>query len=85
MPVVEPLEPPPGVCWGVIARVRLRQRADGPQPYDVPIVVVMMMACGYPIEFALSQLTIAHVHPVCLSMKIISQAKRVPPRRDVVM
>jgi hypothetical protein len=68
----------------VIARVLLRQRADGPQPYDLPIVV-MMMACGYPIEFALSQLTIAHVHPVCLSMKIISQAKRVPPRRDVVM
>jgi hypothetical protein len=73
--------------------VVLRQRADGhvrvddghDQRFAVPIVVVMMMACGYPIEFALSQLTIAHVHPVCLSMKIIPQAKRVPPRRDVVM
>jgi hypothetical protein len=36
------------------------------------------MACGYRIEFALSQLTIAHVHPVCLALKIIPQAKRVP-------
>jgi hypothetical protein len=56
------------------------------QRFAVPIAVVMMMmmmACGYPIEFALSQLTIAHVHPVCLSMKISGQAST--PRRDVVM
>jgi hypothetical protein len=72
----------------VIARVLLRHRGDGPQQYDLPIVVMMMMmmACGYPIEFALSQLTIAHVHPVCLSMKIIPRPSEYPaPRRRNVI
>ena len=81
MPVVEPLEPPPGVCWGVIARVVLRQRASGQKIVEV---MMMMVACGYPIEFALSQLTIAPVHPVCLSNEDHSSGHEYP-RRDVVM
>ena len=55
----------------------LRRRGLGHghvQRFAVPIVVVIIMACGYPIEFALSQLTIAHVPPVCLALKIIPQA-----------
>ena len=59
----------------MIARVVLRQRASGQKIVEV---MMMMVACGYRIEFALSQLTIAHVPPACLALKIIPQAKRVP-------
>jgi hypothetical protein len=64
----------------VIARVVLRQRASGQKIVEV---MMMMVACGYRIEFALSQLTIAHVYPV--EDHFSGQASTPAPRRRNVI